>query len=140
MTRIPTGLFSRLALAIAATALLSAASASPASATAYFLRADGDDAAVGTTRATAWRTLDRLNATDLEPGDLVLLEGRAVFPGTLVIAPEDAGTRRRPVKIRSFGGGRATIDAGTGRGIFVNDAGGVSPVEFVPQGVHHGAA
>src|SRR5690606_20589256 len=52
--------------------------------------------------------------------------GGATFAGTLVIAPEDAGTRRRPVTIRSFGGGRATIAAGTGRGIFVHDAGGVS--------------
>ena len=126
MTRLPTRLFARLALAIVAAAVPSAASVSPASATVYFLRADGDDGAAGTTRANAWRTLDRLNAADLEPGDRVLLEGRAVFPGTLVIAPEDTGTRRRPVTIRSFGGGRATIDAGTGRGIFVNDAGGVS--------------
>ena len=115
--------FRALAAAIAVALLASAAA--PAFATTYFLRAGGDDASAGTTRATAWRTLERLNAVDLEPGDLVLLEGRAAFAGTLVIAPEDAGTRRRPVRIRSFGGGRATIDAGTGRGIFVNDAGGV---------------
>lgn len=105
-------------------AAVAAASAADA-ATAYFVRPDGDDTAAGTSRATAWRTLERVNAADLEPGDRILLEGRATFPGTLVIEAEDAGTRRRPVRIRSFGGGRATIDAGTGRGIFVHDAGGV---------------
>lgn len=89
------------------------------------MRADGDDAAAGTSRATAWRTLERVNAVDLEPGDRVLLEGRATFAGPLVIGPEDAGTRGRSVTVRSFGGGRATIDAGIERGVFVYDAGGV---------------
>lgn len=111
-------------LAAAATLMLLAA-ADPAGAKAYFVRAAGDDAAAGTTRATAWRTLARVNAVDLEPGDQVLLEGRATFAGQLVIGPEDAGTRRRPVTVRSSGGGRATIDAGTGGGILVHDAGGV---------------
>mgnify|MGYP001290197866 CR=1 FL=1 len=121
-------------------ALALAVAADEASAAAYFLRADGDDAAAGTTRAAAWRTLDRLNAVDLEPGDRVLLEGGVTFPGTLVIAPEDAGTRRRPVTIRSFGGGRATIAAGTGRGIFVHDAGGVriSALNVVGAGRENG--
>lgn len=117
------GLPRRATLALAA--LLWAGGAQPADATTYFVTAGGDDAAAGTTRATAWRTLERVDAADLEPGDRVLLEGRATFPGTLVIGPEDAGTRQRPVTIRSFGGGRATIDAGTGRGVFVHDAGGV---------------
>ena len=113
-------------LAAVVAVLAVATAADTARAAVYFLRADGDDTASGTKRATAWRTLERLNAVDLEPGDRVLLEGGATFAGTLVIAPEDAGTRRRPVTIRSFGGGRATIAAGTGRGIFVHDAGGVS--------------
>ncbi|MBY0274537.1 right-handed parallel beta-helix repeat-containing protein [Candidatus Binatia bacterium] len=106
-------------------AMLLAAAAGRADATTYFVTAAGDDGAAGTTRAAAWRTLDRVNTADLEPGDRVLLEGQTTFPGPLVIGPEDAGTRSRPVTIRSFGGGRATIDAGTGRGIFVHDAGGV---------------
>jgi hypothetical protein len=101
------------------------ATADGAAARLYFVSAAGDDAAAGTSRATAWRTLARVNALDLEPGDRVLLEGRSTFPGTLVIDPEDAGTRSRPITIRSFGHGRATIDAGTERGIFVHDAGGV---------------
>lgn len=115
----------RRALVMAAAVALLAAAPDAAAATAYFVRAAGDDAAAGTTKATAWRTLERVNAADLEPGDRVLLEGGAAFAGRLVIGPEDAGTRRRPVTVRSFGGGRATIDAGTGGGILVYDAGGV---------------
>jgi hypothetical protein len=109
--------------AAAAIALL--ATAGPAAATRYFVRAAGDDTAAGTSRATAWRSLERVNDVDLEPGDHVLLEGRATFAGRLVIGPEDAGTRLRPVTVRSFGGGRATIDGGMGAGILVHDAGGV---------------
>lgn len=110
-----------LAIAIAALA----GRAAPAGAAAYFVAAAGSDAADGTSRARAWRTIGRANAADLEPGDRLLLEGGATFAGRLVIGPEDAGTRRRPVTIGTFGGGRARIDAGTGGGILVHDAGGV---------------
>src|SRR5262249_29232465 len=92
-----------------------------------FGRAGGDDAAAGNTRASSWRSLARVNEVDLEPGDRILLEGRATFDGRLVIGPEDAGTRRRPVTVRSFGGGRATIDGGTGSGLLRYNAGRVSP-------------
>jgi hypothetical protein len=117
------------ALALVVATLLLVA-ADRAGATNYYLRAGGDDAAAGTSHATAWRTLARVTAVDLEPGDRVLLEGRATFAGSLVIGPEDAGTRRRMVTIRSFGGGRATIDAGTARGVFVHDAGGVQLIDL----------
>jgi hypothetical protein len=121
----PPGGWRRWALAAATIAALLALAAGPAAATAYYLRATGDDAAAGTSRSTAWRSLERVNAVDLQPGDRVLLEGGATFAGKLVIGPEDAGTRALPVTVRSFGPGRATIDAGTGGGIVVYDAGGI---------------
>src|SRR5262249_13818894 len=61
----------------------------------------------------------------LFPGDTVLLEGDARFAGRLELGPGSAGTEERPVTVTTFGRGRATIDAGTGGGVLVYDAGGV---------------
>jgi hypothetical protein len=109
---------------VAAFALLSAAPR-PAHATRYYVRESGSDAADGRSSATAWRTIARANAADLEPGDRLMFEGGGRFAGRLEIGPEDAGTARKPVTVSSFGRGRATIEAGNGGGIFVHDAGGV---------------
>src|SRR5215510_2454507 len=91
----------------------------------YYVRTDGDDAADGTSRAHAWRSIARVNVADLEPGDTVLFEAGGVFAGRLELGPEDAGSPEHPVTITSTGRGRATIDAGPGGGILVYDAGGV---------------
>jgi parallel beta helix pectate lyase-like protein len=91
----------------------------------YYVRTGGDDTADGTSRAHAWRSVARVNAADLEPGDTVLFEADGVFAGRLELGPEDAGTPEHPVTITSTGRGRATIDAGPGGGILVYDAGGV---------------
>ena len=43
--------------------------------TDYFLDATaGDDAAAGTSRTTAWKTLDKASATTFAPGDRLLLK------------------------------------------------------------------
>jgi hypothetical protein len=118
------------AAAAAAAVAFGLLAASPALATRYYVRASGDDTAAGTSSATAWRTIERANAADLEPGDRLMFEGGTRFPGRVVIGPEDAGTARKPVTVSSFGHGRATIDAGTGGGILVHDAGGVRVVRL----------
>jgi hypothetical protein len=84
----------------------------------------GDDAADGRTPTTALRTLDAVNALDLDPGDEVRLKGGATFSGGLLLEAEDAGTAAAPVVIGSYDG-RAVLDAGTGSGIVVRNAGGV---------------
>src|SRR5262249_58444901 len=72
-----------LAAAFAVAVLVAAPQSSTA--TTYFVRAAGDDAAAGNSRASAWRSLARVNEVDLEPGDRILLEGRATFHGRLGI-------------------------------------------------------
>ncbi len=58
-------------------------------ATEYFVDAQsGDDAAVGTAPETAWRTLNRVNDADFQPGDVVRfkrvprLNGETMYRGT----------------------------------------------------------
>jgi hypothetical protein len=91
----------------------------------YFVGADGDDAAAGTSAATAWRSIARVNEVQLHPGDSVLFQAGKEFTGNLHLTAEDAGRSDAPVVIRSTEGGRATIVAGEGTGITVESAGNI---------------
>ena len=119
----------------AAGALLLAASLGPAYAgghsgqlstgLTYYLSATGDDAADGTSPATAWQTLNRATAAQLPPGTQVLLEGGAQFTGPLALTAEDAGDPGNPVYVASYGQGPATIAAPAGSGIIIYDTAGI---------------
>ena len=100
----------------------------------FFVRADGNDAALGTSRKLAWRSIERVNSTRLQPGDRVLFQAGEKFTGNLRIGAEDAGTASNPVVIGSFGKGRATIFAGIGTGISVDSAGGIIVEDLVVTG------
>jgi hypothetical protein len=82
----------------------------------YFVSAVGNDANDGSA-AFPWASLGRVNAADLEPGDTVSLRGGDSFAGTLRLDAVDSGTPAAPVRIGSYGTGRATILAGGGDGI-----------------------
>ena len=92
----------------------------------YFVSPSGNDSASGTSVASAFQTLDKINSLTLEPGDSVLLNSGSTFTGQLSLTSSDAGTSSNPVRIGSYGSGRAAIDAGTGSAIVVTDAGGIS--------------
>ncbi len=80
-----------------------------ADAASYYLDPSGSDQAAGTSPSAAWASLGRLNSVALRPGDRVLLRGGATFPGTLRLGAADSGSRAMPVRIGSFGTGRAVI-------------------------------
>lgn len=109
--------------ALLAAALL--ATAAHAAGTTYYVSTAGDDSNSGTSSSEAWRTVGKVNARNLQPGDRVLFAGGQVFPGTVNVNAGDAGTAASPVVIGSYGDGRATIEAGTGKGVSVYNAGGV---------------
>src|SRR5262245_24480394 len=91
----------------------------------YYVSATGDDAADGTSPATAWQTLNRATAAILPPGTQVLLEGGAGFAGPLALTQEDAGDPGNPVYVGTYGQGPATIAAPGGSGIIVYDTAGI---------------
>ncbi len=103
----------------------------------YYVSPSGDDGNPGTSPQRAWRTLDKVNALDLNPGDRVLLEAGHDYPGNLLLTVEDAGTRAHPVVIGSYGPGRATIKAGDGSGVTVQDAAGVVVENLIVLGNDH---
>ncbi len=91
----------------------------PASGRDYVVSATGDDSRPGSA-AEPWRTLAKVNATSLQPGDRVLLEGGRTFVGPLVLGSDDRGTPARNIVVTSYGDGRAVIDGGKGRAITVD--------------------
>jgi len=100
----------------------------------YYISPSGDDGNPGTATRSAWRTLGKVNAVDLNPGDSVLFEAGHDYRGNLLLTAEDAGTPTQPVVIGSYGSGRAKIKAGDGSGITVRNAGGVEVKDLVVMG------
>src|SRR3954471_1097840 len=91
----------------------------PAPAHRYYVSPAGDDAAAGTSPDTAWRTLAKVNNTQLQPGDAVLLQAGATFTGPLV--PWGSGSAAAPVVFGSYGTGRATVASSTNNIVFFHD-------------------
>jgi len=100
----------------------------------YYVSPSGNDSHSGTSAQNAWRTIDKVNTIDLNPGDKVLLQGGYDYPGNLLLTAEDAGTPERPVVIGSYGSGRARIKAADGSGVTVQNAGGIEVKDLVVVG------
>lgn len=100
----------------------------------YYVSPSGNDSHSGTSAQTAWRTIDKVNALDLNPGDKVLFQAGHDYHGNLLLTAEDAGTPKQPVVIASYGSGRARIKAGDGSGVTVRSAGGVVVENLIVMG------
>lgn len=124
---------SRMALLLAITgttvALLTVA-AQAAPATYYVDIVAGRDSADGAAPERAWATLARASTADLGPGDRLLLRGGQRHPGTLTLTEQDAGTPAAPVRVGSYGGGRAVVIAGTGSAVIVYNAAGIAVTDL----------
>jgi hypothetical protein len=92
--------------------------------TTYYVSPSGNDANDGKSTARAFRTIAKVNALALQPGDTVAFEGGESFTGPLTISR--SGTSRQPIRITSFtsatGLDRAEILAGNGDGMVIRDA------------------
>jgi hypothetical protein len=124
-------------LALLALAAMAAPPFAPGS--DYHVSPAGDDAGAGTA-AAPWRSIDRVSRAAYRPGDRILFEGGAEFEGNLVL---DARTSRsdpaNPITVGSSGRGRATIRAGRGTAVRVEDLGGVVIRDLVVIGNPGGA-
>lgn len=90
----------------------------------YYVSPTGHDKAAGTSPATAWRTLTRASMATFRPGDRLLFRGGYQYSGHLKLGPADGGDPRNPVRVSSYGTGRATISSDAS-GIIVFDTGGI---------------
>ena len=105
-------------------------------ATDYYISNAGNDAAPGTSPAHAWRTTARVNATQLQPGDRVLLAGGQSFEGGLEAHTAGTGAGAQPIIFRSYGVGRAIIQSGDSFGFYAHNTAGIElrQLAFVGSG------
>ena len=76
--------------------------------TKYYVDATGgNDAAAGTSRPTAWKSLSKINGTTFGPGDTILLKTGSVWTGSL--SPQGSGASGSPNVIDTFGAGAKPI-------------------------------
>ncbi|MFC5723783.1 right-handed parallel beta-helix repeat-containing protein [Streptomyces gamaensis] len=72
--------------------------------TTYYLDCvAGNDSAAGTSPATAWRSLGKVNSLAFRPGDTLLLRKGTTCAGQFV--PQGSGTAARPVSVGAYGTG-----------------------------------
>lgn len=111
----------RLSSALVVLALLICGAPASSAASIWFVDpAAGDDGRAGTTAATAWKSLAKVNALRLGPDDRIM-----IAPGNHVgsLQPIAAGTAQQPVVI-AFAAGRHVFDAQTvvRRPLFISNA------------------
>ena len=63
----------------------------------------GNDAAAGTSPETAWRSLEKVNATTFMPGDHIFLKCGSEWTGQLW--PKGSGAEGKPITIDAYGAG-----------------------------------
>jgi hypothetical protein len=84
----------------------------------YYVSGSGRDSNPGT-REKPWKTVSKINATNFNPGDTILLEGGSLFPGTICLDSLDSGSEGKEIFIGSYGNGRAIIDGGKSEGFVI---------------------
>lgn len=77
----------------------------------YYLSNSGNDMYEGTVMHP-WKTIEKLNAIQLKPGDSVCFKAGEIFSGTVLLDSNDAGIENKNIVITSYGDGKATIDGG----------------------------
>ncbi len=88
------------------------AAASAFAATYYVDSAAGNDGNNGTSSATPWKNISKVNATTFAAGDTILFKRGASWTNTLW--PKGSGTSGSPITIDAYGSGAAPLIQGGG--------------------------
>jgi len=79
--------------------------------TTYYVSPHGSDSNSGTSSGSAWRTVKRVNAATLAPGDGVLFQGGSTFSDETLM-PTGSGAQGEPIVFGSYGEGNAILPQG----------------------------
>lgn len=93
--------------------------------TTYFVSPAGNDSNTGVSPQDPWKSISKINSIDLQPGDAVLFEGSNEYNGSIILNKNDANNSVIPIKISSYGTGKATIRAGDEIGIYAHNTSGI---------------
>ena len=99
-----------MALAASLLALASLTGGAAIGAVYYADSNNGDDGLDGLSEATAWRSLEKVNAAPLNPGDSMLFRRGSVWRGQL---DSKSGEPRRPVRYGAYGKGPKPLFLGS---------------------------
>jgi hypothetical protein len=106
----------------------------PEKTSTYYISVSGNDNNDGRSPETPWKTIARVNAEKLKPGSSILFKSNETFHGTLNLSHK-SGSKISPITIGSFGGGKATIDAGkSGSGILAKNCSNIRLRELIVKG------
>lgn len=79
----------------------------------YYLDAvNGDDRNDGKSQEKPWKSLEKLNQAELNPGDTIYLKSGSVFNGQF--KPASSGVKGKPIVMTSYGGSKKPVIAGGG--------------------------
>lgn len=93
--------------------------------TTYYLdAADGKDSHKGTSPDKAWQSLDKVNKTVFQPGDVILLKAGCEWIGTL--SPKGSGSEGKPIVIDMYGTGPKPAVHGNGAAADESSHGGAA--------------
>ncbi|MCE2401512.1 right-handed parallel beta-helix repeat-containing protein [Candidatus Poribacteria bacterium] len=96
----------------------------------YYISPFGDDSNAGISTKQPWQSIERVNVTRLQWGDSVWFHANQTFKGNLTLSESDVHTLDKPITFGSYGDGKATINAGTGAGLFAKNRGGVEIINL----------
>ena len=103
----------------------------------YYVNLFGDDSNSGISTKQPWQSIDRVNASRLQPRDSVWFHANQTFKGNISLSDAETDASDEPITFGSYGNGSATIDAGTGAGFFAKNQGCVQIINlnFVGTGI-----
>jgi hypothetical protein len=91
----------------------------------YYISPSGNDANKGTSTSSAWKSIAKVNSTHFNAGDSVLFQGGQTFYGQLQFY-NDGGSESNRFNISSYGSGKATINSGSSRAIYILNGSGIT--------------
>jgi hypothetical protein len=93
--------------------------------TTFYVSPTGSDNNSGTSESSPWKTTGKVSSYHFTPGEQVLFEGGKSFSGSLKFFG-DGGSSSDPVVVGSYGSGKATLDSGTGIGLWALNTTGLT--------------
>ena len=85
--------------------------ASGVNAATYYVSPAGNDSNNGTSQASAWKTLAKINNTALQPGDTVLFKRGAIWRESLTV--KTSGAAGKPITFDAYGTGNKPVFYGS---------------------------
>ena len=86
--------------------------------TKYYVSNSGNDKNPGTISAP-FKSIKKINSLRIRPGTIVYFKAGEIFKGTLIIRVDQAGASDQWIGFSSYGGGKATLNADSGRAISI---------------------